>query len=182
MFHRTNLESGRPEKWSKMVINGRKMVAPVFLDSRGGVTAKQQIIGNALGTGGSTRSIRPTRLTLLFWSLEVQPAVSSRVKRGTYSASDTTAIVSSPSGSGDAGSIRKTVHRDGHTLRSQKLAARPWHHNTRPARSPIWVIRSSAGGRDDGCGENHHARAAGRAATASLALLPKTGGSGRGRG
>src|SRR5882757_9689827 len=70
-----------------MVINGRKMVAPAFLDSLGGVTAKQQIIGDALGTVRSTHSIRPARLTDLFWSLEVQPAVSSRVKRGIYSAS-----------------------------------------------------------------------------------------------
>src|SRR5882724_8582707 len=95
LIHRPNLESGRPGKWSKMVINGRKMVAPAFLDSLDGVTAKQQIIGDALGTVRSARSIRPARLTHLFWSLEVQPAVSSRARRGIYSASDTMAIMSS---------------------------------------------------------------------------------------
>src|SRR5882757_10533890 len=81
LIHRPNLESGRPGKWSKMVINGRKMVAPAFLGSLGGAAAKQQVMSDAFGIGGSARSIRPTRLTHLFWSLEVQPEVGTTVER-----------------------------------------------------------------------------------------------------
>src|SRR5258708_37965134 len=79
LVHRPNLEPGPPGKWSKMVINGRKMVAPAFLGPlrtkpTGVVTRRcsSKIMSDAFGIDGSSRSIRPASLSHLFWSLEVQ--------------------------------------------------------------------------------------------------------------